>query len=150
MRRHADGFGRPWAAVAGSGQRVRERRTGGGWRAQATQAPRHPGTSRPRSTRLLLALIMSLDGERCGVESPSRRLPFCSATNPSTMRAESPSPGAPRGVWGLTWFESQEIASSHAGRCRIYAKLLCGWAAKASRCAAASGDVVHPTLAGAL
>ena len=57
---------------------------------------------------------------------------------PRTMRAESPSLGAPRGVWGLTWFDSQEIASSNAGRCRIYAKLQCGWAAKASRCAAAS------------
>lgn len=52
-------------------------------------------------------------------------------------------------AWGLTWFESQEIARSNSGSCRIYAKLLNALRVKASQ-GAVFGDAVHPTLAGAL
>lgn len=44
MRRHADGFGRPWAAVAGSGQRAAGQ--GKAYRGRVEGAG-HPGTQAP-------------------------------------------------------------------------------------------------------
>lgn len=42
-------------------------------------------------------------------------------------------------------FDSQEIATSSAGRCRIYAKLMAARVANAFE-GAVLGDAVHPTL----
>ena len=89
--RHGDATTRGWVRQAvggGRGQRATDQ--GEAYRGRVEGAG-HPGTQAPwnfppPSTRLLLALIMSLDGYRCGVESPSRRLPFCSTPNPSSSQ----------------------------------------------------------------